>query len=243
MQCVVLAGGLATRLSPRTAEVPKALLPVRGEPFAHHQLNLLAAQGFDDVVYCIGHLGSQIRRYIEDGSRWGLTVRYSDEGETLRGTGGALRLALEASLLDQRFVIVYGDSYLPIDVTSIWDAAIADARPALMTVYADPGSMEVPNAEFTAGTVTLYRKGRPEPTMRYVDYGLSVLQRSVIDAQIPDATVFDLAEMFHALSVQGLLAGYEVAQRFYEIGSAGGLGELEAYLDGSVPTLRLPRKN
>src|SRR5260370_40089666 len=124
MQCVVLAGGLGTRLGARTRDVPKGMVRVAGEPFVQRQLALLADQGFSRVVLCIGHLGSQIRDFVGDGSRWGLEVDYADEGEELQGTGGALRLAFDAGLLDDRFAVLYGASYLPIDIAPVVDGAV-----------------------------------------------------------------------------------------------------------------------
>ena len=90
----ILAGGMATRLRPVTEKVPKALLPIAGRPFIHWQLGLLAQQGVTDVVLCVGHLGEQIQAAVGDGSGFGVTVRYSFDGDTLLGTGGALKRAL-----------------------------------------------------------------------------------------------------------------------------------------------------
>jgi NDP-sugar pyrophosphorylase family protein len=229
VQCVVLAGGLGTRLGKRTLSVPKVLVPVAGEPFAQRQLALLAAQGFSRIVLCIGHLGQQVRNFVSDGSRWGIGVEYADEGENLRGTGGALRIALNAGLLDDRFAVVYGDSYLPIDVAPIWAAALESQRPALMTVCpTDKG--DVPNALYKDGSVVLYQKGRPTNGMRHVDYGLSVLRQSVIVDYVEDDVSADLADVLNQLSASGLLAGFEVTERFYEIGSPSGLVDLERFL-------------
>ncbi len=245
MQCVVLAGGLGTRLGARTRDVPKAMVGVAGEPFVQRQLALLADQGFSRVILCIGHLGSQIRDFVGDGGRFGLVVEYADEGEELRGTGGALRLAFDAGLLENRFAVLYGDSYLPIDVTPVWEAATRDSRPALMTVYRDPGGREHPNVEYQDGSVILYQKGQPTDQMHHVDYGLSVVTRAVIDRDVPAGVATDLAELFHGLSTRDLLAGFEVVERFYEIGSPAGLADLEAYLAGPIhaPTLDPPRSS
>jgi MurNAc alpha-1-phosphate uridylyltransferase len=95
-QCLVLAGGLGTRMLPRTESVPKALLPVAGVPFVDHQLRWLAGHGVDEAVLAIGHLGSMLRDHVGDGSRLGLSVRYVDEGDDLRGTAGAVRFAVDA---------------------------------------------------------------------------------------------------------------------------------------------------
>src|SRR5579862_2085240 len=114
MQCVILAGGLGTRMRPLTDACPKTLLAVAGHPFAYHQVHWLVAQGVDDVVYCIGHQGDLIRQYwaVESVP---IPIRYVDEGEMLRGTAGALRLAIEQGALDESFLVIYGDSFLPVD--------------------------------------------------------------------------------------------------------------------------------
>src|SRR5438045_5507043 len=99
MECVVLAGGLGTRMRPVTDDVPKALISVAGQPFVDRQLTWLAEEGVERVVYSIGYRGEMLREHIGDGRRFGLTVAYVDEGSRLRGTGGALRLALDEGVL------------------------------------------------------------------------------------------------------------------------------------------------
>ena len=122
MQCAILAGGLGTRMRPLTESLPKALVPVAGKPFAHHQLRLLAAGGVRRAVYCIGYRGDLIREAIGDDAHFGLEVAYVDEGAELRGTGGALRLALDEGVLDETFAVLYGDSYLPTALPPVWRA-------------------------------------------------------------------------------------------------------------------------
>lgn len=227
MQCVVLAGGLGTRMRPLTETCPKTLLPVCGRPFAYHQLHWLAAQGVNEVVYSIGHHGDMIRRYWEQERRPVSSIRYVDEGEQLRGTGGALRLALKTGALDESFFVIYGDSFLPVAFGPVWDAFQASRMPALMTVLRNEGRWDRSNAIYRDGRISLYDK-KEHSSMQYIDYGLSALRRSVVEA-IP-AEVFDLATVFHELSLRELLAGFEVRQRFYEIGSPEGLRDLEEYL-------------
>src|SRR5690242_12333754 len=94
MQAVNLAGGLATRMRPRTLTTPKFLLPVANRPFGAFLLERLASAGYDAVVLCVAHLGEQIREFVGDGARFGLSVRYADEGPNLLGTAGAIRAAL-----------------------------------------------------------------------------------------------------------------------------------------------------
>jgi NDP-sugar pyrophosphorylase family protein len=248
MQCVILAGGRGTRMAPHTDSLPKALLPIAGRPFADWQLSWLATQGVEDVVYSIGHLGDQIRRHVGNGERWGLRVRYVDEGANLRGTGGALRQALEESALAEQFFVLYGDSYLCVDIRVVWDAFVASRSAALMSVYLNDGAWERSNAVYSEGMVSRYEKGLTliPKEMRYVDYGLSVFKRSTVDRWMPHNAVIDLADTFTALSAAGELAGYEARGRFYEIGSPGGLSDLEAWLlssstpadTGTAPALR-----
>jgi NDP-sugar pyrophosphorylase family protein len=234
MQCVILAGGLGTRIASVAPALPKALIPVGGEPFAHHQLSLLATNGIREVVYCIGHHGDAIRAYVGSGSRWSLRVSYVDEGRNLRGTAGALRLASEAGMLRPAFFVLYGDSYLPIDYRAVWGAfEQATGMAGLMTVFRNDQKWDASNVLFDGQRVLLYDKGRKDPRaakMVYIDYGLTALRREVVEREVPPGGIADLAEMYHRLSVTGLLAGYEVRERFYEIGSPAGLQELRKRL-------------
>lgn len=234
MRCAVLAGGLATRMRPATETIPKALLPVAGEPFAHWQLGWLAAQGVTEVVYCIAHLGEQIRAYVGDGARWGLRVRYADEGERLRGTAGALADATRAGLLGDAFLVLYGDSYLSVSVPDLWAAFESSGAPMLLSVYRNEGAFDRSNVRFEGGRVLRYDKREADPAaagMAHIDYGLSALRAGALLAEVPaDAGQHDLADLQHRFSERGQLAGFEVTERFYEIGSPAGMAELEAHL-------------
>jgi len=235
-QCVILAGGLGTRMRPLTDRIPKALIPVHGVPFAHYQLAWLAAAGVRRVVYSIGVKGEMIRDFVGDGSRWGLDVNYVDEGTSLRGTAGALRLALEADVLADAFCVLYGDSFLPIEIAPVGRAFRESGLPALMTVYQNAGRWDTSNVLYEDGRVILYDKTRRDPRavrMAFIDYGFSVLRRSLIAERVTSGVEADLAVLFGALSREERLAGYEVATRFYEVGSPEGLRDLEAYLTRS----------
>ncbi len=235
MQCVILAGGLGTRMRPLTETCPKTLLPVAGRPFAYHQLHWLAAQGVSEVVYSIGHHGDMIRSYWESEAPPVDSIRYVDEGEQLRGTGGALRLALEQGALQESFLVIYGDSFLPVAFRPVWDAFHSSGLPALMTVLRNEGRWDRSNALYRDGRVLLYDKSGG-PGIHYIDYGLSAFQRELIEDISEE--VFDLSALHHELSLRGRLAGFEVQERFYEIGSPAGLGDLERYLASREATPR-----
>jgi NDP-sugar pyrophosphorylase family protein len=233
MQCVVLAGGLATRMRPITDHTPKALIPVCGTPFADLQLRWLAEQGVTDVVYCIAHLGDQIRDYVGDGANWNLKVTYSDEGSTRLGTAGALRLAAGSGLLADRFLATYGDSYLSVDVRAAWDVWLATGLGALMTVLRNDDRWGASNADERDGQVVRYAKGTKDPSYRYIDYGLLGFRRDVV-LSLPPREPFDLADLHASLAASGELAAFVVHDRFYEVGSADGLAELERLLSSTA---------
>ncbi len=232
MQCVILAGGIGQRMWPETKTVPKTLLPIADHPFAWWQLGWLANAGIDSVLYCVGHLGHQIVDYVGDGKAWDLSVRYVDEGDHLRGTAGALRLAADSDALDDQFLVLYGDSWLQVDPAGVFQSASRRREPALMTVLRNNGAWDKSNVIFEHGRVTRYAKGLPDPPpeMRWIDYGLLAFRRSMIVERVPPDQAIDLAGICTDLADEGDLAGFEVADRFYEIGSPTGRDELDELL-------------
>jgi NDP-sugar pyrophosphorylase family protein len=233
MQCVILAGGLATRMRPLTDAIPKALIPAGGKPFVDHQLGWLADHGVTDVVLSIGYRGDLLRDHVGDGGRFGVRVRYVDEGSELRGTAGALRLALAEGALEESFLVTYGDSFLPVDFAAVHAAFVRASKPALMTVYRNDGRWDASNVIFEGGAVVLYDKHhrvRPASDFPFIDYGLMAFARRTIADEVPSAGKADLADLLHALSRRGELAGMEVGERFYEIGSPAGLEDFAQWL-------------
>jgi NDP-sugar pyrophosphorylase family protein len=223
----ILAGGLATRLRPITEKIPKALISVAGQPFLAHQLRLLQRAGIRHVVLCVGYRGEMIEQEFEDGRKFEVELSYSFDGPELLGTGGALKKALP--LLGQRFFVLYGDSYLPIDYAAPARAFVASGKPGLMTVFRNEGRWDTSNVWFRDGAIKSYSKKERTPEMRHIDYGLGILDSNVLAAW-PDGKAFDLADVYRDLIARNELAGFEVKRRFYEIGSQEGLAELDAML-------------
>jgi NDP-sugar pyrophosphorylase family protein len=223
----ILAGGLATRLKPLTEQVPKSMIEVGGQPFIAHQLRLLRRERIDRVILCLGHLGEQIEAFVGDGSQFGISVAYCYDGSRLLGTGGALRLALDQ--LAPEFLVMYGDSWLDIQFAPVVDAFHSSGKSALMTVYRNSDRWDRSNIWFEDGQIRVYDKKNRLPQMHYIDWGLSMTKAEVIAAR-PAGTAFDLAEVYGRLAQKGDLAGYEIATRFYEIGSPEGLRETDLLL-------------
>jgi NDP-sugar pyrophosphorylase family protein len=227
----ILSGGLATRLRPATETIPKALIPINGEPFIAHHLRLLSNAGVERVVMCVGHFGEMIQEFAGDGRRFGLRVTYSQDGPNPRGTAGAVRNALP--LLGDQFLVLYGDSYLPCDYRAVERAFFESGLPGLMTLFRNRNQWEISNVELAGGQITAYDKRAPTAAMEYVDYGLSAFQASVFSAAAFSAAgeqAADLTVVFQELIRRRALAGFEVKERFYEVGSWEGIRELQAYL-------------
>jgi NDP-sugar pyrophosphorylase family protein len=222
----ILAGGLATRLRPITEKIPKSLVPVAGRPFLAHQLEMLHTRGIRRAVLCIGYLGEMIQREFGD-EAFGIQLDYSFDGQTLLGTGGAIKRALPK--LGREFFVLYGDSYLPVPYAPVVDFFHRSGKLGLMTVYRNEGKYDTSNVVFRDGEIVVYDKKIRLPEMRHIDYGLSLFKASVFDAYAADQ-VFDLAEVLGRLVREKQLAGYEVPERFYEMGSPAGLAELEVLL-------------
>ena len=217
----ILAGGLGKRLGHKTINKAKALIDVAGKPFISRQLNYLSDQGIKDIVICVGHLGNQIKNYIGNGSKYNLNVSYSDDSDQLLGTGGSIKKACQ--ILGEHFFILYGDSFLPVNFSLVEKAYFQEKKPALMTVLKNKGRWDKSNAYFKDKCVR-YNKKKPRKNMDYIDYGLNIVRNSIF-SDFPSNEVFDLADVFENLSNKSLLAGFEIYDRFYEIGSINGLND------------------
>lgn len=227
MQTVILSGGLAKRLRPLTDTMPKAMIPVAGRPFIDHQLQLLSRNGIKDVVLCLGYLGEQIEAFVGDGSAWKLRVRYSWEKEQLLGTGGALKLA--EPLLDDKFFLTYGDSYLPIDYAEVAEAFLRSSNLGMMVVYKNEDRFDRSNVVVDDALVCKYDKQEKTPDMAYIDYGLTALKKGAVEL-IPPGTVSALDMLIKSLVAAKQLAAFITTTRFFEIGSLQGIRDLETFL-------------
>jgi NDP-sugar pyrophosphorylase family protein len=228
MFCAILAGGLATRMQPRTLTTPKSMLEVAKRPFVDWQLEKIAECGYREVLLCIAHLGEQIRAHVGDGARYGLRVRYAEEGPKLLGTGGALRAALDA--LPETFLVTYGDSYLPFDYAEPLRALEQNADcDGVMSVYKNEGKWDPSNVRTDGAWVLAYEKGTKDPVFDHIDYGAIALRRSVL-AKEPAGVAFGLDRIQHELAKARRLRAVVARERFFEIGSPEGLETLSRHL-------------
>lgn len=226
-QIVVLAGGKATRLYPLTKDLPKSLIPINGTPFILHQINLFKNNNISEIVLCIGTFSEKIMEYLGDGSRFGVSIKYSVEHPShLLGTLGALRKAYD--LLNEHFFVIWGDSYLETDYSKVLNTFLKSGKLGLMTAYKNENKIETSNMSVKDNMVIDYDK-RQNRNFEYVDYGLSIFKKNVLNFFQEDQNL-DLTELNIKLISQNQLAAFVVRDRYYEVGSFQGISELEDHL-------------
>ena len=229
MQVVILLGGMATRLRPITRNIPKAMIIINGRPFLEHQIELLKKNGLKNFVFCVGYKWNLIKEYFGNGNRYNIEIKYSYDGKYLLGTAGAVRKAIK--VLDEDFIILYGDTYLQIEYRSLIDYYYKNKSgySGLMSVYKNDNKLDKSNVIYKNGKIIKYDKFHYSPEMKYIDYGISILKKEVLKA-LPANKRIDLADVYAELTKKGLMLGYEVFNRFYEIGTQKSLKEFENFI-------------
>jgi MurNAc alpha-1-phosphate uridylyltransferase len=229
-QTVILAGGLGTRLKPLTDGRPKSMVEVQGKTFLEHQIELLREQGLTRFVLCVGHRADQIVAHFGDGASLGVEIQYSNDGASPLGTGGALVKAIP--LLDSWFLVLDGDSYLPIDFNAVVAHFCERRPPALMSVYRNTNKYGRSNVAIKRGWVSVYDRKQGE--FVYMHAGLTIFQREALERFAPDRFML-MDEIYQSLVTSRSLACVILRRRFYEIGSHAGLADLERYLNRRKP--------
>ncbi len=216
MQTVILAGGKGTRLKPLTYQIPKSLVPIHGKPFLHYQLEFIKSFNLNNVLLLVSYLGDQIEDYFGDGSRFGLKIEYSYE-EIPLGTGGALKNA--GDKLSDEFLLLNGDTYLPIDYDAFIKYFKEFDKIGTITAYDNPEEI-VPNniAVGISNLVVNYNK-KDSRGMTHVDAGVMVFKKELLNF-IPEGQTSSLEEnTFNELIKRKELAAFVINQRFYDMGN------------------------
>jgi NDP-sugar pyrophosphorylase family protein len=228
MQAVILAGGLGTRLHPLTQSQPKCMVQVGGFPFLQYQLNLLKARGVRRCVLLTGHLGSLVEGYFRNGAGCGLSLSYSREENGLLGTGGALKKA--EPLLEEKFLLVNGDTYLDMDYAGLYAALNSGSR---AVIAASRCGTRFDLDIDPSGKVLRYDKSASG--LCYVNAGAMALRRDVLSRVLPGKVVSLEADILPPLICRGEVLAFHVTQPFYDIGSFEGLGIFQQTLAEAAP--------
>jgi len=227
MQIVIFCGGLATRLGELAKEIPKSMIDIDGKPFLEHQIDNLKKQGVKDIILCVGHLSEKIIDYFGDGSKFGVKIKYSPDGEKPLGPIGALKKA--EALLDDLFFIMYGDSYVSVDFDKIYNFFMKHDKPACMVVYKNYDKYDKSNLIVKENLVVGYGDKNKSVDMIFIDYGTSLLTKKTLE-KVPSNKLYSTGEFFDDLIGKNELLAFEATKRFYHIGNLEALEELRAYI-------------
>ncbi len=224
-QVVVLAGGLATRLGALSRHTPKILQPVAGRTFLDVMLEPLLAQDFRRFHFCVGHLGEQVAAHLRE--------HYADLPVSVhhdpvpRGTGGALRASRRR--LAEHFLLLLGDTYLPLDYGRLLECR----RPGSATLAATGADCGVrPNVALDGDLVVRYDKANGVPG-GLVDCGAAVMDRASLDLLDGLDDPVDLAELHQRLITRGALHALPVDVPFWDIGTPEGYTRFTSLVDAS----------
>lgn len=215
-QAVILAGGLGTRLRPLTLDRPKPMVLINGKPFLEYLISLLRENGIREVVLLLGYLPDKITEYFGDGQKFGLKILYSiTPVEDDTGT----RLKKAEVMLDERFLLLYSDNYLPLRLQDVVNFYEKKNTSALATVYSNKDGMTKNNMLVdNDGYVVKYDKSRTDPDLNGVEAGFFILDKKVL-ALAPEGDFNFEKAILTKLVADKQLAGYVTGQRYYSIGS------------------------
>lgn len=223
---IILAGGLGMRLRSITQnKMPKPMVPVtykaQNYPFMEYLLSYLQAQGIDEVIMCIDHLGEQVISHFGDGRQYGIQISYDKAGPVQ--TAARVRHALE-KITHPEVIIHCGDVFHPLDIGAFIDhfhqnphnlMQIAVHRP-------QPGEPALPNLALeNNGQVVRYKPDLASENRLVLDTGVLIARREVLSyiPDLPSATLND--DLYPALIAHKAIGTHETTTAFYDIGTPG----------------------
>lgn len=221
MKAMILAAGKGERLRPLTLHTPKPLVRAGGVPLIEYQLQALRRAGFDQLVINHAWLGQQIEDHLGDGSAFGVSVRYSPEGEPLE-TGGGIFKALPL-LGDEAFVIANGDIWTDFDYASL-HGSLAEEDLVHLVLVDNPGHHVRGDFCLSDGRVGDYREGQPSLTYS----GIAILRPELFAGCQPGA--FKLAPLLRQAMAAGRVSGVHHRGRWIDVGTHERLAEVERQL-------------
>lgn len=228
LTCVILAGGMGTRLRSVLTDIPKPMAYVHGRPFLEYLLAQMRLAGFTDVILCVGYKVEVIVNHFGDGKRYGVEIRYSREQELL-GTAGALSQARPLIRSDP-FLVMNGDSYCAVDFNELIErhqtrAAVATIVTTWIEHQSRYGSVVLGPQNAILG---FSEKAEPSSS-GYINGGIYMLSQRVLDL-IPSGKYCSIErDVFPILVGRGLYA-IKASGIFIDIGTPSELQRAETVL-------------
>jgi NDP-sugar pyrophosphorylase family protein len=234
--CLILAGGLGTRLRPLIAEMPKPMAPIGGKPFLEYLVRWVGRSGFDEVVLCVGYRSAQIEGYFGRGKDFAIKIAYSIESEPL-GTWGAVRQAME-EFPGRHFLVMNGDSFLQIDLKTLLDFHLKKRALATLAVLAVHDSSRFGSICIAAdGRISEFSEKSGEgPAL--INGGVYCLSREILRVAPKSAASLE-KEVFPAITGCGLY-GMVVRGYFVDIGIPQEYQRLAGDAENWIRSLKLP---
>jgi D,D-heptose 1,7-bisphosphate phosphatase len=226
-QLVILAGGKGTRLKDRLGDLPKPMIPVAGKPLLEHQVELSRKYGFTDLLFFVHYRADLIEKHFGDGKNFGVHIRYVLEREPL-GTAGAVLAGFEA--LADRFVIMYGDTMVNVDLDRLWRAHEQHRGAATLLLHPNDHPFDSDLVEVNAESRVTAFHNRPHAEgawqQNLVNAGLYVLEKKSLGPfhetqNTKHGTPLDFGkDIFPAMLLQGAnLFGYNSPEYIKDIGT------------------------
>lgn len=224
-QAVILAGGLGTRLRPLTLTTPKPMIYFWGKPFLHYLIDLLKTNGIREVILLVGYLHEQIEEYFGNGEKFGISIRYS-YSPVEADTGMRLRNAYP--LMDQTFLLLYGDNYWPLRLTELAEYYESMGRKALVTVYHNRDGATKNNILVEDGLVKDYDRKRLKKHLNGVDIGFFILNKSILK-DFPKRNFSFEEVVLPKLIAKKQLAGFLTDHKYYGLNTAERVPAIQEY--------------
>lgn len=244
----ILAGGFGNRLKSRTGNEPKPMALILGKPVLEHQILLCKKFGFTEIALLV-HYGSEvIKDYFNDGSNWGVNISYVEEKDP-RGTAGALLDAL--SHLNDIFLVLYGDTYLDVDLGKLYSFHIDNKSEATIMLHPNdhPSDSDLVEIDTEFKVTKIYPYPHPEGIYinNLVNAGLYVLNKSALYGFIPHSGKYDLAKhtFTELVKANRRILGYKSQEYIKDMGTPERLDKVEGdIIKGVAESLsnRYPRK-
>lgn len=237
-QVAILAGGMGTRLRERSGDLPKPMVPVLGMPVLHHQIELCRKHGFINIALLVQHRHEKISEYFGDGSAFGVKINYVIEDEP-RGTAGALRDALP--MLSERFLVLYGDTFMDVNLRKFWDAHGSSGAVATLFLHPNdhPQDSDLVDVDARGAVRAILPYPHPEgmEVRNLVNAALYVLDRAGLEDVTPIKGKADIAKhMFpRMLEIGRSLHGYVTPEYIKDMGTPERLDKVERDFVAGLP--------
>jgi D,D-heptose 1,7-bisphosphate phosphatase len=256
-QLIILAGGAGTRLRARLGDLPKPMIPIAGKPLLEHQVELAKKHGFTDLIFFVHYRANLIENHFGDGKKFGVQIRYILEKEPL-GTAGAVFAGME--FLADRFVVLYGDTMVNVDLNRIWNAHEKAGAAATLLLHPNDHPFDSDLVELDSNSFVTAFHNRPHAEniwrQNLVNAGLYVLEKSALQEWAgssgrqsapssdqknqsrftPAATIVDFGkDIFPALVARGeRLLGYNSPEFIKDIGTPERYDKISAQFEAGI---------